>query len=71
MRSGLPAQMRAVLGKQGVQVPMSDLFGIDGKKLLDELRLDPPCQALHAQRGDSRSPDRGTAAADDSRPSRH
>jgi transposase len=34
-----------VLAKQGVHVPMSDLFGVGGTKLLDELALDPPFHA--------------------------
>lgn len=41
LRSGLKAQVHAVLAKQGVAVPMSDLFGVAGQQLLDELRLDP------------------------------
>jgi transposase len=45
LRSGLKAQVHAVLAKQGVQVPMSDLFGAAGTKLLDELGLDAPFQA--------------------------
>jgi transposase len=45
LRSGLKAQVHAVLAKQGVRVPMSDLFGVGGQKLLEELRLDPPFQA--------------------------
>jgi transposase len=40
LRSGLKAQVHAVLAKQGVRVPMSDLFGSGGQKLLDELGLD-------------------------------
>jgi transposase len=39
LRSGLKAQVHAVLAKEGVQVPMSDLFGIGGTRLLDELHL--------------------------------
>jgi transposase len=39
LRSGLKAQVHAVLAKQGVQVPMSDLFGVGGTRLLDQLRL--------------------------------
>jgi transposase len=39
LRSGLKAQVHAVLAKQGVRVPMSDLFGVAGTKLLDELQL--------------------------------
>lgn len=46
LRSGLKAQVHAVLAKQGVAVPMSDLFGVAGARLLDELRLDP---AYHAR----------------------
>ena len=45
LRSGLKAQVHAVLAKQGVHVPMSDLFGVAGTKLLDELGLDAPFQA--------------------------
>jgi transposase len=45
LRSGLKAQVHAVLAKQGVRVPMSDLFDVGGQTLLDELRLDPPFQA--------------------------
>jgi transposase len=39
LRSGLKAGVHAVLAKCGVHVPMSDLFGVGGTKLLDELRL--------------------------------
>jgi transposase len=45
LRSGLKAQVHSVLAKQGVHVPMSDLFGVAGVKLLDELALDPPFHA--------------------------
>ena len=45
LRSGLKAQVHAVLAKQGVQVPMSDLFGTAGQQLLDELCLDPAYNA--------------------------
>jgi transposase len=45
LRSGLKAQVHAVLAKQGVRVPVSDLFGVGGVKLLDELGLDAPYQA--------------------------
>jgi transposase len=38
--SGLKAQVHAVLAKQGVRVPMSDLFGVAGTRLLEELRLE-------------------------------
>jgi hypothetical protein len=39
LRSGLKAQVHAVLAKEGVRVPMSDLFGVAGSRLLDQLRL--------------------------------
>src|SRR5215203_7201615 len=39
LRSGLKAQVHAVLAKQGVPVPMSDLFGVAGNALLDGLGL--------------------------------
>jgi transposase len=45
LRSGLKAQVHAVLAKQGVLLPMSDIVGVDGRKALDELRLHPPFQA--------------------------
>jgi transposase len=45
LRSGLKAQVHSVLAKQGVHVPMSDLFGVGGTKLLDELALDAPFAA--------------------------
>jgi transposase len=45
IRSGLKAQVHSVLAKQGVRVPVSDLFGVGGQKLLDELCLDAPFQA--------------------------
>jgi transposase len=40
LRSGLKAQVHAVLANQGVRVPMSDLFGVAGTRLLEELRLE-------------------------------
>jgi transposase len=42
LRSGLKAQVHAVLAKEGVRVPMSDLFGVAGQALLDG------CQLAHA-----------------------
>src|SRR5579859_7203527 len=45
LRSGLKAQVHAVLAKQGVHVPMTDLFGVAGVQLLDGLRLDPAYNA--------------------------
>jgi len=35
--SGLKAQVHAMLAKEGVRVPMSDLFGVAGSKLLGQL----------------------------------
>lgn len=45
LRSGLKAQVHSVLAKEGVAVPMADLFGEAGVELLDGLRL-PPASAL-------------------------
>jgi transposase len=45
LRSGLKAQIHSTLAKQGVQVAVSDLFGVGGSKLLDELGLDAPYEA--------------------------
>ena len=45
LRTGLKAQVHSVLAKQGVRVPMSDLFGLGGGKLLDGLALDAPFHA--------------------------
>ena len=39
LRSGLKAQVHAVLAKEGVAVPMSDLFGVAGTKLLESCQL--------------------------------
>jgi transposase len=39
LRSGLKAQVHAVLAKEGVKVPMSDLFGVTGQALLDTCEL--------------------------------
>ena len=39
LRSGLKAQVHAVLAKEGVAVPMSDLFGKEGMELLRHTRL--------------------------------
>ena len=39
LRSGIKASVHAVLAKCGVHVPMSDLFGVGGQRLLDELAL--------------------------------
>jgi transposase len=45
VRSGLKAQVHAVLAKQGVTVVMTDLFGVGGQQLLDGVWLDPPYRA--------------------------
>jgi transposase len=39
LRAGLKAQAHAVLAKEGVAVPMSDLFGSGGQRLLDQAPL--------------------------------
>jgi transposase len=39
LRSGLKAQVHAVLAKEGVHVPVTDLFGASGQRLLDEAAL--------------------------------
>jgi len=39
LRSNLKAQVHAVLAKEGVAVPMTDLFGVGGQRLLDEVKL--------------------------------
>ncbi|MDZ7734304.1 MAG: IS110 family transposase [Acidimicrobiia bacterium] len=39
LRSGLKAQVHAVIAKVGIPVPMTDLFGVAGNELLDELEL--------------------------------
>src|SRR5437763_13350553 len=45
LRSGLKAQVHAVLAKQGITVAVSDLFGVGGQQLLDSVKLDPPFAA--------------------------
>ena len=40
LRSGLKAQAHAVLAKLGVHVPMTDLFGVGGRRLLAHLCAD-------------------------------
>ena len=39
LRSGLKAQVHAVLAKEGIAVPMTDLFGVGGQQLLDKIQL--------------------------------
>ncbi len=41
LRSGLKAQVHAVLAKEGVRVEMTDLFGVGGQALLDSCLLAP------------------------------
>jgi transposase len=45
LRSGLKAQVHAVLAKQGVLINVSDLFGVGGRELLAAAPLDPPFRA--------------------------
>ena len=45
LRSHCKAEVHAVLAKCGVQVLMSDLFGLEGNDLLDRLRLPAPYAA--------------------------
>jgi transposase len=39
IRSGLKAQVHAVLAKEGVTVPVTNLFGLGGRSLLDTVEL--------------------------------
>ncbi|HUQ63233.1 MAG TPA: IS110 family transposase [Acidimicrobiales bacterium] len=41
VRSGFKAQVHAVLAKEGVRVPMTDLFGNAGRMLLNQVELAP------------------------------
>jgi len=45
LRSHCKAEVHAVLAKCGIQVLMSDLFGVEGNALLDRLRLPAPYAA--------------------------
>jgi hypothetical protein len=45
VRSHCKAEIHAVLAKCGVQVPMTDLFGVAGTDLLDRLQLPAPYAA--------------------------
>jgi transposase len=45
LRSGLKAQVHAVLAKQGVLINVSDLFGVGGRQLLTSAPLDAPFRA--------------------------
>jgi transposase len=42
LRSGLKAQVHAVLAKQGLHIPVSDLFGLGGRQLLAKAPLEGP-----------------------------
>jgi transposase len=44
-RSGLKASVHAVLAKQGLHIPVSDLFGLGGRQLLTKAPLEPPYRA--------------------------
>jgi transposase len=46
LRTSLKAQVHAVLAKEGIRVPMSDLFGTAGQALLDDCGL----RGIYAQR---------------------
>jgi hypothetical protein len=45
LRSGLKASVHAVLAKQGVAIPVTDLFGVRGRQLLAAAALDAPYRA--------------------------
>lgn len=45
IRSNCKAQIHAVLAKCGIQVSMTDLFGLEGTELLDRLQLPKPYAA--------------------------
>jgi transposase len=45
LRSSLKSQVHAVLAKRGIEVPVSDLFGVAGSKLLADAGLTPPYSA--------------------------
>lgn len=45
LRSGLKASVHAVLAKQGVLLPVSDVFGKQGRRLLQQAVLDAPYRA--------------------------
>jgi transposase len=45
MRSRCKAEVHAVLAKQGLQVAMTDLFGVSGRELLDRAALPAPYRA--------------------------
>jgi transposase len=41
-RAGLKASVHAVLAKQGLRLPVADIFGVRGRLLLGQAPLDPP-----------------------------
>jgi hypothetical protein len=45
LHSNVKCQVHAVLAGCGVQVPMSDLFGLGGQQLLQRVELPPACRA--------------------------
>src|SRR5205814_5503292 len=45
LRSNVKCQVHAVLAACGVQVPMSDLFGLNGQQLLQQVPLPPAFRA--------------------------
>ena len=45
LRSGLKAQVHAILAKQGPRLPVSDIFGVRGRELLAAAPLDGPFRA--------------------------
>ena len=45
LRSNVKCQVHAVLAAAGVQVPMSDLFGLGGQALLERVQLPPTFRA--------------------------
>src|SRR5918995_1031689 len=45
LRSGLKAQVHAVLAKQGLGIAVSDLFGVGGRELLARAELEAPFRA--------------------------
>lgn len=45
LRSGLKASVHAVLAKQGLHLPVTDVFGVRGRALLAEAPLDGPYRA--------------------------
>ena len=48
LRSGCKAEVHAVLAKCGIQVPMSDLFGLEGTELLERINAAGPLRGAGA-----------------------